>query len=118
MKYTMTERNKKWVSSFSGFGYNRFVGGQDYGLNISSTEAGCRLYVSYMSANCRLNVSYMPVNCRLYVSYMTANCRLNVSYLSAICRFYVSYMSDVSYRADMISCAVILHQPCLVQGRL
>ena len=47
MKYTMTERNKKWVSSFSGFGYNRFVGGQDYGLNISSTEAGCRLYGGY-----------------------------------------------------------------------
>ena len=68
MKYTMTERNKKWVSSFSGFGYNHFVGGQDYGLNISSEEAGCRLYVSYMT--------------------------------------------------DMISCAVIRHQPCLVQGRL
>jgi len=74
MKYTMTERNKKWVSSFSGFGYNHFVGGQDYGLNISSAEAACRLYVSYMS--------------------------------------------DVSYRADMISRAVIRHQPCLVQGGL
>ena len=47
MKYTMTERNKKWVSSFSGFGYNRFVGGQDRSLNISSTEAECRLYGGY-----------------------------------------------------------------------
>jgi hypothetical protein len=34
MKYTMPEGNKKWLSSFSGFGYNHFVGELDYGLNI------------------------------------------------------------------------------------